>query len=101
MPGGPGAGPGERRVMGFKVDFEIDAGLVAVLAGMVAMENERQRKEKRWIYTFKFYDRWVLVSRRPWVLGNQEPEYVVKIDTRTTREALSDAIVALSRAIKE
>ncbi len=87
--------------MGFKVDFEIDAGLVAVLAGMVAMENERQRKEKRWIYTFKFYDRWVLVSRRPWVLGNQEPEYVVKIDTRTTREALSDAIVALSRAIKE
>ena len=85
MPGGPGADPGER----------------SVLAGMVAMENERQRKEKRWIYTFKFYDRWVFVSRRPWVLGDPDPEYVVNIDTQATREALSDAIAAFGKAIKE
>ena len=59
------------------MDWEIDAELVGKLAAMCAAENGRQKK---WIYKFSFYIKWVHISRRPWAgadVGYRDIDYFI------------------------
>ena len=77
---------------------EICPELVGKLAAMCAAENARQRK---WIYKFEFYIRWVLVARRPWAGDNLDYIYIIKADTGAGREELEAAIETLKKKIEE
>lgn len=77
--------------------FKIAPELVGELARMCAEENARQKK---WIYRFEFFLRWVHISRRPWAGENLEYKSVIK-DTRATAKDLTKAIETLRRLIEE
>lgn len=80
------------------MDWEIDAELVGKLAAICAAENGRQKK---WIYKFSFYIKWVHISRRPWAGADVGYRDIVQKDTRADRPALLAAVEALERCIAE
>ena len=79
------------------MEMEIDAARVGQLAAMCAAENARQR---RWLYKFSFYIRWVHISRRPWSGDDLTYQDVIPKDTRATAEDLARAIETLRRVIE-
>lgn len=79
------------------MEKEIDAARVGQLAAMCAEENARQR---RWLYKFSFYIRWVHISRRPWSGDDLTYQDVIPKDTRATAEDLARAIETLRRVIE-
>ncbi len=79
------------------MEKEIDAARVGQLAAMCAAENARQR---RWLYKFSFYIRWVHISRRPWSGDDLTYQDVIPKDTRATAEDLARAIETLRRVIE-
>ena len=79
------------------MEQEIDAARVGQLAAMCAAENARQR---RWLYKFSFYIRWVHISRRPWSGDDLTYQDVIPKDTRATAEDLARAIETLRRVIE-
>lgn len=80
------------------MEKEIDAVRVGQLAAMCAAENGRQRK---WIYKFSFFIRWVNISRRPWAGDDLTYRDVIPKDTPATAENLARAIETLRRAFEE
>ena len=79
------------------MEKEIDAARVGQLAAMCAAENARQR---RWLYKFSFYIRWVHISRRPWSGDDLTYTDVIPKDTRATAEEMARAIDMLRRVIE-
>ena len=79
------------------MDFDIAPELVGELARMCAEENARQKK---WIYRFQFYIRWVHITRRPWASDDVDYKDVIKQDTPATAAALTAAIETMRRMIE-
>ena len=80
------------------MEKEIDTARVGQLAAMCAAENARQRK---WLYKFTFYIRWVHISRRPWAGDDLTYLDVIPKDTLATAEGLDRAIGTLKKCFAE